>query len=84
MSDALFDTYQNVDSATLLWDQLEARYMREDAISKKFLVSQFNSYTMSDSSIVDKLPPGWKDFKHRLKHKKEDTLLEELAKSLRI
>ncbi|GAA0174042.1 hypothetical protein LIER_27514 [Lithospermum erythrorhizon] len=30
ISDALFDTYQIVESAKLLWDQLEARYIRED------------------------------------------------------
>ena len=36
------------------------------------------------SSIIDKLPPSWKDFKDSLKHKKEDLSLEELANSLRI
>nr|GEU54217.1 hypothetical protein [Tanacetum cinerariifolium] len=37
MSDALFDVYQNVGSANKLWDQLESKYMAEDAYSKKFL-----------------------------------------------
>ena len=36
------------------------------------------------SSIMDKLPPSWKDFKHSLKHKKDDLSLEELANSFRI
>ena len=89
--------------------------MREDATSKKFLVSEFNSYVMSDSrsvmeqfhelerilgnfrqynmymdetivvsSIIDKLSLSWKDFKHSLKHKKEDLSIEDLAKSLRV
>ncbi|GAA0157941.1 hypothetical protein LIER_15094 [Lithospermum erythrorhizon] len=42
----------NVESAKLLWDQLEARYMREDTTSKKFLVSHFNGYFMVDSRFV--------------------------------
>jgi len=95
MSDPLFDVYQNVESAKELWDALESKYMAEDASSKKFLVSNFNNYKMSDSrpvmeqynellrilgqfaqhnmkmdesisvsSIIDKLPPSWKDFKN--------------------
>lgn len=94
MSDSLFDIYQSSPSAKDLWDKLETRYMREDATSKKFLVSHFNNYKMVDdkslmeqlyeierilnnykqhnmnmdetiivSSIIDKLPPSWKDFK---------------------
>ena len=103
MSDTLFDIYQNVESAKELWDSLEAKYMAEDASSKKFLVSKFMNYRMVDSrpvmeqynellsimgqfkqhgmamdeaisvsSIIDKLPPSWKSFKHTLKHKKEE------------
>ncbi|GKA57613.1 zinc finger, CCHC-type containing protein [Tanacetum coccineum] len=36
MSDSLFDIYQNVDTSKELWDTLEAKYMAEDASSKKF------------------------------------------------
>ncbi|CAM8948930.1 unnamed protein product [Rhodiola kirilowii] len=115
MSDPLFDLYQTVESAKELWDALEAKYMQEDASSKKFLVSNFNSYKMVDarpvmeqfneltrilgqfaqykmkmddsiavSSIIDKLPPLWKDFKHKLKHKKEEMSLEELGGELQV
>ncbi|CAM8986156.1 unnamed protein product [Rhodiola kirilowii] len=52
MSDPLFDLYQNVESAKELWDALEAKYMQEDASSKKFLVSNFNSYKMVDARPV--------------------------------
>ncbi|CAM8914144.1 unnamed protein product [Rhodiola kirilowii] len=52
MSDPHFDVYQNVESAKELWDALEAKYMQEDASSKKFLVSNFNSYKMVDSRPV--------------------------------
>ncbi|GKB33376.1 zinc finger, CCHC-type containing protein [Tanacetum coccineum] len=106
MSDAFFDVYQNVGSTKELWDQLDSKYMREDASSKKFLVSNFNNYKMvysrsvmeqyhellriirqftqyglnmdesiSVSSVIDKLPLSWKDFKHTLKHNKDELSL---------
>ncbi|GJY79369.1 zinc finger, CCHC-type containing protein [Tanacetum coccineum] len=96
-------------------DSLEAKYMAEDASSKKFLVSNFINYKMIDSRpvleqynellgilgrftqhkmnmdeaiqvscIIDKLPPSWKDFKHTLKHLKEELTLVELDSHLRI
>ncbi|GKA90015.1 zinc finger, CCHC-type containing protein [Tanacetum coccineum] len=96
-------------------DTLEAKYMAEDASSKKFLVSNFTNYKMTDtrpvleqynellgilrrftqhnmnmdepikvSCIIDKLPPSWKDFKHTLKHLKEELTLIELGSHLRI
>ncbi|GKE21071.1 zinc finger, CCHC-type containing protein [Tanacetum coccineum] len=112
MSDPLFDIYQNVESSKELWDPLEAKYMTEDASSKKFLVSNFTNYKMNDSRpflkqynkllgilerftqhkmnmdeaiqvscIIDKLPPSWKDFKHALKHKKEELTLVRIVTS---
>ncbi|GJY32024.1 hypothetical protein Tco_0415519 [Tanacetum coccineum] len=115
MSDPLFDIYQNVKSSKELCDSLEAKYMAGDASSKKFLVSNFTNYKMTDLipvleqynellgilgrftqhkmnmdeaiqvfCIIDKLPPSWKDFKHTLKHKKEELTLVELGSHLRI
>ena len=56
LSDSLFDAYQNETTAKELWDKLEARYMTEDATSKKFLVSRFNSYQMVDNrSVIEQL-----------------------------
>ncbi|GJS39652.1 zinc finger, CCHC-type containing protein [Tanacetum coccineum] len=40
--------------------------------------------SISVSSIVDKLPPSWKDFKHTLKHGKDDLSLVQLGSHLRI
>ncbi|XP_076955003.1 uncharacterized protein LOC143629677 [Bidens hawaiensis] len=55
MCDALFDVYQNAESARDLWDSLDNKYTAEDASSKKFLVSNFNSYKISDNRpIIDK------------------------------
>ncbi|GJZ94302.1 hypothetical protein Tco_0666505 [Tanacetum coccineum] len=75
---------RNGESAKELWDSLESKYMAEDASSKKFLVSNFNNYEMVDSSVIDKLPPSWKDFKHTLKHGKDDLSLVQLGSHLRI
>ncbi|GJY61550.1 hypothetical protein Tco_0462207 [Tanacetum coccineum] len=36
------------------WDSLEAKYMAEDATSKKFLVSNFTNYKMTDLRPVMK------------------------------
>ncbi|GJW01623.1 zinc finger, CCHC-type containing protein [Tanacetum coccineum] len=97
------------------YDSLEDKYMAEDASSKKFLVSNFTNYEMTDSRsvleqynehlgilgrftqhklnmddaiqvscIIDKLPPSWKNFKHTLKHLKEELTLVELENHLRI
>ncbi|GKC94778.1 hypothetical protein Tco_1160220, partial [Tanacetum coccineum] len=113
--DHLFNFNQNVESSKELWDSLEAKYMANDASSKKFLPSNFTNYKMTDSRpvmeqynellgilgrftqhkmnmdeaiqvscIIDKLPPSWKDFKHTLKHKKEELTLVELGSHLRI
>ncbi|GJT21282.1 zinc finger, CCHC-type containing protein [Tanacetum coccineum] len=115
MSDSLFDIYQNVESEKELWDSFEAKYMADDASSKKFLISNFTNYKMTNSRlvmeqyhellgilgrftqhkmnideaiqvscIIDKLSPSWKDFKHTLKHKKEELTLIELDSHLRI
>ncbi|GJX10320.1 hypothetical protein Tco_0200179 [Tanacetum coccineum] len=80
MSDALFDVYQNVESAKELWDQLEAKYMAEDTSSKKFLVNE----SISVSSIIDKLPSSWKDFNHMLKHNKDELSLVQLGRHFRV
>nr|GEV15984.1 zinc finger, CCHC-type [Tanacetum cinerariifolium] len=52
MPDFLFDVYQNVETSKELWDTLEAKYMGGDASSKKFLVSNFTNYKMTDSRPV--------------------------------
>ena len=40
--------------------------------------------TISVAVIIDKLPPSWKEFKHALKHKKEELNLVQLGSHLRI
>ncbi|GKB22891.1 hypothetical protein Tco_0862292 [Tanacetum coccineum] len=38
--------------------------------------------SISVSSIIDKLPPSWKDYKHTLKHGKDDLSLVQLGSHL--
>ncbi|GKE82132.1 zinc finger, CCHC-type containing protein [Tanacetum coccineum] len=84
MSDHLFDINQNVESFKELWASLEAKYMAEDASSKKFLVSNFTNYKMTDSRLVIEQYNELLDFKHTLKHQKEELTLVKLDSYLRI
>nr|GEX98449.1 zinc finger, CCHC-type [Tanacetum cinerariifolium]GEY19823.1 zinc finger, CCHC-type [Tanacetum cinerariifolium] len=87
MSDSLFDIYQNVEPGKELLDSLKAKYMVEDASSKKFLVSNFINYKIIDlRQVMEQYNehPGILDFKHTFKHKKEELTLVELGNSLRI
>ncbi|GKC56557.1 hypothetical protein Tco_1084155 [Tanacetum coccineum] len=75
MSDSLFDVYQNVGLAKELWDQLESKYMAEDA-PRQFTQHGLNmDESISVYSIIDKLPPLWNDFKHTLKHNNDELSL---------
>ena len=41
-----------METAKELWDTLEAKYLTEDATSKKFLVSHFMKYSMVDNKPI--------------------------------
>ncbi|GJU21255.1 zinc finger, CCHC-type containing protein [Tanacetum coccineum] len=85
MSDSLFDIYQNAESAKTLWESLESKYMAEDASATKFLVSSFMNYKMVDTRpVMEQHLLPWKEFKHSLKHKKEELNLVQLGSHLRI
>ncbi|GJV25560.1 hypothetical protein Tco_1378255 [Tanacetum coccineum] len=75
---------QNVESSKELWDSLKAKYMADDASSKKFLVSNFINYKTTDSRLVLEQYNELLDFKHTLKHLKEKLTLVELGSHLRI
>ncbi|GKA88588.1 zinc finger, CCHC-type containing protein [Tanacetum coccineum] len=70
MSDSLFDIYTNVESAKEL---ILGQYTQHDLKMNE---------SISISSIIDKLPPSWKDFKHNLKHGKDDLSLVQLGSHL--
>ncbi|XP_077248478.1 uncharacterized protein LOC143888070 [Tasmannia lanceolata] len=115
MTDELFDIYNNMESAGALWTALETKYLFENTGAKKFIVSHFLNYKMTDDklvvdqiyeirhiisqvhqqgvnlddtavipSIIDKLPPSWKDFRKSLKHKKEEMSPKDLIQTLQV
>ncbi|GKF37129.1 hypothetical protein Tco_0113887 [Tanacetum coccineum] len=60
------------------------RYNELLGILVRFTLHKMNmDEAIQVSCIIDKLPP-WKDFKHTLKHKKEELTLIELGSHLRI
>ncbi|GKB49712.1 hypothetical protein Tco_0900465 [Tanacetum coccineum] len=62
------------------YDSLEAKYMAEDASSKKFFVSNFTNYKMTNSRPVKEQYNELFDFKH----KKHELTLVELGSHLRV
>ncbi|GJV10749.1 zinc finger, CCHC-type containing protein [Tanacetum coccineum] len=90
MSDSLFDVYTNVESAKELWNSLESKPVMEQYNELLRILGQYTQYglkmdeSISVSSIIDKLPSSWKDFKHTLKHGKDDLSLVQLGSHLRI
>ncbi|GJZ68091.1 hypothetical protein Tco_0631331 [Tanacetum coccineum] len=91
MSDPLFDIHQNVESVKELWDSLESKYMwRMLLVRSSLILGQYTQHGLKMeesiyvSSVIDKLPPSWKDFKHSLKHGKDDLSLVQLGSHLRI
>ncbi|KAA0042920.1 pol polyprotein [Cucumis melo var. makuwa] len=88
LDNTLYNVYSSVDSTKNLWTSLEKKYQIEVAGVKKFIVGKFLDYKMVDSktvaSIIEKLPPSWKDFKNYLKHKRKEIKLEELVVRLGI
>ena len=115
LSDDLYDYYNSDKSAKEIWEALQKKYDTEEAGAKKYAVSRYLKYQMTDDRsvemqshelqkiaheiisegmsldeqfqiavIIDKLPPGWKDFKNVLRHKTKEFSLESLITRLRI
>ncbi|KAK9669324.1 hypothetical protein RND81_13G123300 [Saponaria officinalis] len=79
------------DDETLEETRKRNKWENDDYICRGHILNgQFTQHKMeidesiSVSSIIDKLPPSWKDFKHMLKHKKEELSLIQLGGHLRI
>ncbi|GKF84566.1 hypothetical protein Tco_0249464, partial [Tanacetum coccineum] len=90
ISDSLFDVYTNIESAKELWDSLESKPVMKQYNELLRILGQYIQHglkmdeSISASSIIDKLPPSWKDFKHTLKYGKDDLSLVQLSSHLRI
>ncbi|GKB32856.1 zinc finger, CCHC-type containing protein [Tanacetum coccineum] len=83
MSDPLFDIYQNMKSTKEL--SVMEQFNKLLRILRKYTQ---NGLKMDElifvSSVIDKLPPSWNDFKHSLNHDKDDMSLVQLGSYLRI
>ncbi|GJS45049.1 zinc finger, CCHC-type containing protein [Tanacetum coccineum] len=88
MSDSLFDIYSNVESAKSIWGVLESNNGEMLLAKEVFWTIYPHNLMMDEPSqlqlIMIKLPPSWKEFKHGLKHKKEELNLVQLGSHLRI
>ncbi|GJX42182.1 zinc finger, CCHC-type containing protein [Tanacetum coccineum] len=75
-----FTNYKMTDSRPVL-----EQYNELLGILGRFTQHKINiDESIKVSCIIDKLPPLWKDFKHTLKHLKEELTLVELGSHLRI
>ncbi|XP_039032913.1 uncharacterized protein LOC120168171 [Hibiscus syriacus] len=97
LSDALYEVYNVKKTAKELWESLDHKYKTEDAGAKKFLVQEFQlvihgilaegmiiSESFQVTTIIEKLPHAWNDFKNYLKHKRKEMIVEDLIMRLRI
>ncbi|KAK3026284.1 hypothetical protein RJ639_041233 [Escallonia herrerae] len=76
MSNTLFDAYHTV----VLEQFNEIKSILDRYSQHKLALDEFIVVT----SIIDKLPPSWKNFRNSLKHRKEDINLDELGTHLQI
>ncbi|GKF18296.1 hypothetical protein Tco_0063214, partial [Tanacetum coccineum] len=83
MSDALFDVYRNVELAKELWDHSNLNTWQRMLQVRSSLQYTQHGLKMDESiyvlSVIDKLAPSWKDFKHTLKHGKDDLSFVQLC-----
>ncbi|GKE77921.1 hypothetical protein Tco_1544041 [Tanacetum coccineum] len=75
-----FTNYKMTDSRPVL-----EQYNELLGILGRFIQHKMNmDESIQVLCIIDKLPPSWKDFKHTLKHLKDELTLVELGSHLRI
>ncbi|GJS58187.1 zinc finger, CCHC-type containing protein [Tanacetum coccineum] len=86
----LLTILKNAESVKELWDSFESRPVMEQFHKLLRILRQYTQHGLKMyesiyiSSVIDKLPPSWKEFKHTLKHGKDDLSLVQLGSHLRI
>ena len=75
-----FLDFKMVDSRTVISQVQEIQVILHEIQAEGMILSE----TFQVAAIIEKLPPGWKDFKNYLKHKRKEMNLEELIVRLRI
>ncbi|GJY33558.1 zinc finger, CCHC-type containing protein [Tanacetum coccineum] len=77
------------DDATMKETRKKIKFENDDYVCRGLILNVYTTQMNMDEAIsvscfIDKLPHSWKDFKHTLKHKKEELTLVELGSHLRI
>ena len=75
-----FLEYKMVDSKTVISQVQEFQVIIHEIHAEGMIISE----SFQVASIIEKLPPAWKDFKNYLKHKRKEMNVEELIVRLRI
>lgn len=75
-----FLDYKMVDSKTVISQVQELQVILHEIHAEGMVLSE----TFQVAAIIEKLPPGWKDFKNYLKHKRKEMKIEDLIVRLRI
>nr|GEY16102.1 zinc finger, CCHC-type [Tanacetum cinerariifolium] len=75
-----FMNYKMVDTRPVMEQFHEMLRILRQYVQHNLMMDE----AISVAVIIDKLPPSWKDFKHSLKHKKEELNLVQLGSHIRI
>nr|GEY67557.1 retrovirus-related Pol polyprotein from transposon TNT 1-94 [Tanacetum cinerariifolium] len=70
-----------VEDGMLEQTRKRCKWENDDYICRGHILNDESIYV---PGIIDKLPPSWKDFKHSLKHNKDDLSLVQLGSHFRI
>ncbi|KAJ9561442.1 hypothetical protein OSB04_006602 [Centaurea solstitialis] len=77
---ARFLEFKVIDSKTVMSQVQDLHVILHDILAEGMIVSE----TFQVATMIEKLPPGWIDFKNYLKHKRKEMSVEELVVCLRI
>nr|KAJ0192794.1 hypothetical protein LSAT_V11C800411690 [Lactuca sativa] len=72
------------------YEMIDSRLVMEQFLEMLRILGQFAQHNLKMDQaisvvvIIDKLPPSWKDFKHNMKHNKDELTLTQLGSHLRI
>ena len=75
-----FLDYKMADSKTVVSQVQELQVIIHDIHAEGMVISE----SFQVAAVIEKLPPGWKDFKNYLKHKRKEMSMEDLIVRLRI
>ena len=75
-----FLDYKMVDSKTVVSQVQELQMIIHDSHSEGMVINE----SFQVAAVIEKLPPGWKEFKNYLKHKRKEMSMEDLILRLRI